>query len=184
MQTMHGLLTALQGLHARGIAHGTVTADSLYVNATKTEDGQRMYDVKLINFASAVQFAAGAHGSSKFACCWTLSSSISSECAQLLPQMSVCWMASCWTSARTLTPLHQRYTVHYALPCLLQRQSVETVGTLHVHDNVGAHRNVGTDPIPKGCRHRLPNLRRRCRHVERWRAAVHNRGKAAALYIC
>ena len=62
MQTMHGLLTALQGLHARGIAHGAVAADSLYVNATKTEDGQRMYDVKLINFASAVQFAAGAPG--------------------------------------------------------------------------------------------------------------------------
>ena len=68
MQIIHGLLTALQGLHARGIAHGAVAADSLYVNATKTENGQRMYDVKLINFASAVQFAAGAPGGSMPAC--------------------------------------------------------------------------------------------------------------------
>jgi serine/threonine protein kinase len=58
-QTIRGLLTALQGLHARGIAHGAVTADSLYVNASKTEDGERTYTVKLINFTSAVHFAAG-----------------------------------------------------------------------------------------------------------------------------
>ena len=68
MQTIHGLLTALQGLHARGIAHGAVTADSLYVNASKTEDGERTYDVKLINFTSAVHFAAGAPGGSMPAC--------------------------------------------------------------------------------------------------------------------
>ena len=68
MQTIHGLLTALQGLHARGIAHGAVTADSLYINASKTEDGERTYDVNLINFTSAVHFAAGAPGGSMPAC--------------------------------------------------------------------------------------------------------------------
>lgn len=34
MQTIRGLLTALQGLHTCGIAHGAVTADSLYANAS------------------------------------------------------------------------------------------------------------------------------------------------------
>lgn len=59
LQVMHSLLTALAGLHARGIAHGAVTADSLYVVASKTEEGQRTYDVKLVDFTSAVQFGEG-----------------------------------------------------------------------------------------------------------------------------
>lgn len=58
-QIIHDLLTALEGLHGRGIAHGDITADSVYVTVTKTEDGQRIYDAKLIDFSSAVQFEAG-----------------------------------------------------------------------------------------------------------------------------
>lgn len=69
LQISRQLLAALAGMHSRGIAHGSLGLQSLYINASKDEQGRRTWTAKLVEFPSAVHFTEGvARQDSKLHC--------------------------------------------------------------------------------------------------------------------
>jgi len=58
-QITQDLLTALAGMHERSIAHGALSFDSLYVQASKDEEGRRSYATTLTDFTSATEIQEG-----------------------------------------------------------------------------------------------------------------------------